>query len=536
MSKIMETNVEKNSEQSQEDDVKIEIVKEVDKKSTTELWDEIGFHKPLAGFWYKIAFYLINLVLGLVLISIWYKYFYPYPESMGYRSAATGIFSLFFSLFDLGTHRTMDRYIAETRIKNPHKMIQYIQYFIWYQMITGLIQTTAVSIYAIYFVPKTQLAYAVWIMLFHSTTQYPGFLGCFRGVLNSLQYFDKTEILNFISGEVFQRLTEVGFVIWGRYYGINNPAVGEIMGIAIGATIGFYVDDFIATAFSAYWFQKYMKNYGIKVKDCFRMDFDRYLVIDTLTFGIKTGMPHIIGLAVSLVILWEWLTYVPQYTTFVTLHDMAGGISGLVNQAMGIRLSMLISESYLNDKEKLTQYYIGQYVRFSGQIQAFMISLILIVFMVLPQMYPALGLSNYILSIPFIIPRLIRELQQPLTSLADEICLGTNHPTWLMTIRLLEELMKIFWMTLWIVWLRLPDKYGLNAIIWIMPCGIYPAILFKTVASFIFIQKKILKIKVPWWQSYGASLLSGSLVFIIGLIGKFTVFDYFASLNLPIIG
>lgn len=89
---------------------------------------------------------------------------------------------------------------------------------------------------------------------------------------------------------------------------------------------------------------------------------------------------------------------------------------------------------------------------------------------------------------------------------------------------------------LWIVWLRLPDKFGISAIIWIMPCGIYPAILFKTAASFIFIQKKVLKIKIAWWQSFIAPFLSGGIMFLIGLIGKVTVFDYYVQRNQVIIG
>jgi len=527
---------QKNEKSNSLKDDSINEIKEVDLKKTEDLWFEIGFHKPLAGYWFKLSFYLISMVLGLLLITIWYRYIYPYPESLGYRSAAIGIFSLFFSIFDLGTNRTMDRFIAEAQIKNPKKVVQYIQYFIWYQMMTGIVQTTVVSLYALYYVPRSQLAYAIWIMLIHSTTQYPGFLGCFRGVLNSLQYFDKVEVLNFISGDFIQRTTEVIFVLLGRYYGYKNPAVGEIMGIAIGATIGLYVDDFIATAYSAHYFQKVMASQNIKVRDCFRIEFDMKLVKETLIFGVKTGMPSIIGLTVDLIILYEWLAYVPQYTTFVSLHDMAGGIAGLVNQAMSIRLSMLISESYMNGKKKLTQYYVGQTVRFAGQIQAFMIGLVLILYSILPIVFPFLGLTNYILCIPFIIPRLIREIQQPLTSLADEICLGTNNATWLMTIRFIEELMKIFWMTLWIVWLNLPNKYGLAAIVWIMPCGIYPAIIMKTVASFIYIHKKVLKIKIPWYQSYGATFLSGTIIFIINFIAKIFIFDYFVLKNLILIG
>ena len=241
-------------------------------KPTADLWDEIGFHRPLGGFWFKVAFMLIGVIFGLGVVGFYYKYIYPYPESVGYRSIVGGTFSLFFSVFDLGTNRTMDRFIAEAAIKDQNKMVKYIQYFIWYQMITGLIQTTAISIYAFVYVPRTELAYAVWIMLLTSATQYPGFLGVFRGAMSALQQFNKVEVLNFISGEVFQRLTEIGFVLWGRYWGMQNPQIGEIMGIAIGSVIGLYVDDFFATAMSAWYFTKVMKDKGIPAKRCFRIN------------------------------------------------------------------------------------------------------------------------------------------------------------------------------------------------------------------------------------------------------------------------
>ena len=42
----------------------------------------------------------------------------------------------------------------------------------------------------------------------------------------------KATVLGFITGEGFQRLTELSFVFLGRMGGMSNPAVGEIMGIA----------------------------------------------------------------------------------------------------------------------------------------------------------------------------------------------------------------------------------------------------------------------------------------------------------------
>jgi hypothetical protein len=482
-------------------------------KIADKLWDEIGFHKPLAGFWYNLFFALISQFLSIFLASIIIQIFYPFPESNGYRGVTGGIFTLFFVIMDLGTHMTMDRFIGEARIKNPGKMLKYIQYFIWYQAFTGLIQTTTVTIYALYIVPKTDLAYGVWLMLIVATYQYPGFLGVFGGVLGSLQQYNKTAILGFITGEGFQRLTELGFVYLGRMYGMAHPEIGEIMGIAIGANIGVYIDDFFAMWLSGWFFSKSMSKEGIRVRDCFRVEFDWPLVKEALTFGIKTGMPSLIGVATGLIILWEYITYVPQYTTFATLSGLMGGISGFVNWGGVSAPTPLIAESFLNGKKKLTQYYIAQTWRYIITFQFLFLPSIVAIYTILEQFFIEFKMDNYLLAIPFFIPTLVRNLQQPLTSFADSIQLGTNHPTTLMFLRFTEELMKIFFISLWLVWLRLPDKYGISALLWILPCGELPAILWKTITAYIIIHHKIVPLKINKWQTFLVPILSGSIMF-----------------------
>jgi hypothetical protein len=194
---------------------------------------------------------------------------------------------------------------------------------------------------------------------------------------------------------------------------------------------------------------------------------------------------------------------------------MAGGISGLVDNAMGLNITPAISESYLNDKKELTNYYIGQYARFAGIIQIFMLTITIVVLSVLEPAYMDLGLENYIMTIPFIIPQIIRKIQQPYTSLADTIMIGTNHPTVLMIIRFCEEVIKVISITLFLVILRLPDKFGINAIIWIMPCGIYPAILFKTIFLYVYINRKIMHLKIPFWQAHIAPIFACAVTYII---------------------
>ena len=64
-------------------------------KPSEDLWDEIGFHRPLGGFWFKVIFILIAAVFGLGIVGFYYKYIYPYPESVGYRTIVGGHFPCF---------------------------------------------------------------------------------------------------------------------------------------------------------------------------------------------------------------------------------------------------------------------------------------------------------------------------------------------------------------------------------------------------------------------------------------------------------
>jgi O-antigen/teichoic acid export membrane protein len=503
----------------------LEIIN-VPEKQIDALWEEIGFHKPLAGFWFKLSLTFVGMIMAVFLVSFLFNVLYPWPESLGYRDISTSVFILFTTVFDLGTHMCMDRYIAESRIKNPKKMLQYIQYFIWYQMTTGLVQTTAISMYAIYIVPQTDLAYAIWLMLVVSTTQYPGFLSVFNGVLGSLQHFNKTELLNFISGEIFSRISEFGFLFLGRWYGSLHPEIGELMGIAIGSSVGLYVNQFFAMLLAAKFFSNTMKDENIKVRDCFRVEFDRALVKDALWFGVRTGLPNVYGLVVSLIITWEMILFVPQYATLLTLANLAGYFGGIMNLSMGVSMTPLIAESYLNNKKKLTQYYIGQSFRFTGLNQAFLLVILCLVYLVLDVAFSAFSLSTYALIIPFILPHIIRSLQQPYAQFADNILTGTNHPNFLLAIRFVEENLKLLLMTVWVVWLEIPKTSGISTIAWVLVCGQVIATLFKTIASYIYIDKKILPLKIPIWQTFGAPFISGTLLFGVGFIFKITIFDY----------
>ncbi len=490
--------------------------------SNEEVWQNIGFHRPLAGFFYNLVFYFFGIFFGAFVGGYLYNIMYPFPESLGYKTAATTIFILFFQIWDLGTANVVNRYMGENSVKNPKKMVLYIQYFIWYQSITGLCQVTFISLFALYIVPSTELSYAVWIIVIYSTVQYPGYLWIFRDILGSLQQFHRTNVLNFLTGDIIQRVIEIAFVLLGRWFGQNNPAIGEIMGIAIGSIIGTYVDDFLSMLICAWFFTKAMKQYKVRVRDCFRHDFDRKLAKDVLTFGLKTGIPHLFWPAVTLYGLTLWLTLVPQYTTFITLAGFAGTFGGLVG--MSLDLGGAISESFLNDKKQLAQYYIAQSWRFIGFIQTLMSSITIIIIFIYEDIVQFIGLQYYILGAAFILPKMVRELQQPYNNVSEAVITQTNHPGISFWMHLLEDLLVLVDWFVFIQLLQLPQRYGMIAIAWLIPCGELPGILAKVIINYILIHKRIIKLKFSLWQTFVAPLLASACVLAIASVFYFVAY------------
>lgn len=471
-------------------------------KSTGDLWDEIGFHKPIAGFWYKIIYQFIGIGVSAVVMGYLINYFYPYPESFGYKDVVVNLFNLMFLLFDVGTASVMGRFIPEANIKNPEKMLHYIQYFIWYQMMTGLVQVTVITIYSLFFATQTALAYLVWLMLLRSTIQYPGFLAVFQNVLGALQQFDKREIIYFLNGAVIQRLTELAFVWMGRMYGMANPEVGEILGIAIGASIGLYIDDFGTMFIAAYFFSGAVEKYGIKPKHCFRRDFTWDEIKPVLIFSLKTQIPSVINSSIDFIMLQMWLTLVPQYTTIVPLAYIGGSIANTINWFNTPDITPLVSEAYMNDKKQLVQYYIGQVYRFVVLVQGLFIPLIITLEAIMDVVWFEFGMIAYLPGIVFIIPRLVRLCTEHYLKYPGQVLNGADKPELPIITSVLGKVIS-----LGILWVLLAEvdvstNFGLIGIAWTMEYFWLPVSIVLTLILVYYLNKKIVEIKIPWKQIF----------------------------------
>ncbi|MBD3351021.1 MAG: hypothetical protein GF364_06005 [Candidatus Lokiarchaeota archaeon] len=507
-------------------DEDIDIVSE----NKDDLWDEIGFHRPLAGFWYKLIFELGILIIPIFFTPLVLKILYPFPTSIGYRTTFTGIFVLVFSLFDIGTSNTISRFIADANIKEPDKMVQYIQYFIWYQALTGLVQITAISYWALFMVPNTQLAYGIWIMLICITKQWPGFPGVFKGVLNSLQHFDKKAVIDFVQGEAIQRLTEIGFVLLGKWWGQSNPEIGEIMGIAIGSVFGLYLDDVIASIIAGWYLSKSLEKYGITFKRLFMVEFKWDLVKRCFLFGLKTGLPGLLSAATKMVTLTLSIALIPQYTTFIVLQDMAIMLVAMTERLARQDFTPVFTEAYQNDKVKLCQYYNAHAFRFLTLNTGFAVAVMITVMTVLEDAFIGLGLDRYILTLPFIIPALLYRSTKQFNNYPNSILLAADKATFLMFFKIGEECAKMLCWYLTIAVFKIPEL-GIGGIVYTLTLGDYPVVVLRALIGYVYIHKKIFKLKFMVWQTFVVPTLSTATLFITFYILKVTALEALMDIN-----
>jgi O-antigen/teichoic acid export membrane protein len=498
--------------------------KPAENASTSSLWNQIGFHRPLAGFWHNLFFQIWTIIVPAILWAYLLKLLYPFPEMRGYRTTFTEIFVFVFTLFDLGTNATIERYIADENIRNPSKMVQYIQYFIWYQAITGLIQVTSISIWALYFVKEPGLVFGIWIMLVCVTKQWPGFPSVFKGVLTSLQQFNKSNIIDFVQNQGLQIFTEILFVLLGRWYGMTHPEIGMIMGVAIGATFGLYLDDVLASIIAAYFLAKSLKPYGITFKRMFYIEFDFELVKECTFFGIKMGIPGLLGASIKMVSLLLCLQYIPQYTTFAALAGLAIQLVATAERLVRQDFTPIFTEAYQNGKHKLCQYYNAHALRFFAINSGFAISIMLIVSNMFEYIFLGLKLDYYLFTVPFIIPSLIFRIFKPYMNYPGNILVGAHRPNQLLVINLSMDALRLLSWYLTIVVFRIQDL-GMGGVIYILTLTELPVNLLAFVISMTYIHKTVFPLKFMIWQTIMVPIISTAILYSIFLLLKLLLLD-----------
>ncbi|MBD3188048.1 hypothetical protein GF325_14520 [Candidatus Bathyarchaeota archaeon] len=499
-------------------------------------WEDIGFQRPLGDFLYGYMITIFTTILGLVMVSFIYQFLWPYPEIQGYNGIAGGVFAIVYQLFDVGTAFGIVRFIAEYRVKEPKRMIEYAQFYIWYQMFTGIIQVLILSVIILNAFRFGQFAYLTWVFLIILQKQWPGMLGTFKAILEGLQLYNKTQILSLISGEVFQNLTNIIFIIIGRFIGSQNPAIGELMGMVLGAAIGSYIDDFFAMWLAAYYFNKALKPFGVTARECFRVGFRKDIAKECLWFGLQVSIVPLINTATGTWMLLMYVDAMPQYATFVTLKGLAAGISGVVNVG-SFKLTASLAESYMNDKEELARFYLLSTFKWNGFLMCFLtFTLLGVLPMLITEVTRLPGLENYVLAAPFLIPTLIHQFFRPWIDMPNSVLIATRHIGFYTFVRLLEEGMQVFFIWLFLYGLKLNVVFGFNGIVFILSFEHFFPRFIKMIMCWVYTQKRIFKLKLNFMQTFVIPIVSSIPTLLFGNLYYLFAFKPIENFFVPILG
>jgi len=479
------------------------------------LWDDdLGYHKIIASKEYGFILELIALPVSLVIIPFLLGFFFPFPEIKGYPALTEGLMALLFGVFDLGTggkNGDMDqkfmRFISQHRSTNPKRAIGYIQFFIYFQMTSGLIQVTGISLYVFTSLIYKSQAHFAWFFLVYSLIQFPGMLQVFESSIKSFQRFDKANLVIFLRDVFWYPVFQIVLMSIGKLVARNHP-YGEMMILAIFFTASLYVGDLFAFLFGMYVFSKIIEPLGFKTNDLFKTDFLKMgIVKEVLRFvGLIWIFSQLMGIFSLLSQVWV-ITWLTAAASFQGLVSAGNGVANLgLGFAPQITTSMaMVSESYNNGKPELAKYYIQNGWKYFGYYLFALIPPLLIlipkaltsVFLVIPglelyqkaiQLLPLLVLIKAMDTFRRIGIQLLINLHQRNKVIIMESIL---YPLQFLFTYLFLQVWNLGWMAL------------------VLPY--FFAFFIQNIVSLIWIQKKVLKIeyKRVLWQGLVAPLIAG---------------------------
>lgn len=489
-------------------EVNMDVVKEDVAK--TKGWDSIGFHRVLGGYFYDYGLSLIEMFLGFLLTPILIFIAFPYPEASGYYDIAFRFFGVLFTVFDFATAFSIERFIGEYRVKDPRKMLGFISFYVWWQMITGLVQVTVITVFALYVFPSTNMSYLSYLFLTLMLIQYPGCTGYFKSVLRGLQAFHYDNIVDFLRSNVFDIIMRLAFILLGRWVGMQNPAIGDLMGLAIGAAIGKEVDEYINMGVAIYFFNKVMKPYGIRGRDCFNYRYiDKAVAKTALWWGFQLQLPAILGSVWGFLGLLVQLNYLPQLAYWSAVTGLLGAVTRILTIGSALSMTPAMSEAYMNGKIELARYYLKNAYKWYFTLMFGVLGLLIVL---LPEIMTFLlslpGTENYQMVIPFIVPTILSAVFGPLMGFFDNIIVGTDHPTAKALIDIFFQFTGFTWHLFTYVILAWQVKFGIEGIVMIYTFAGFAHWLAVFLIKWIFIEFNVFHVEFPAWQCFAAPILT----------------------------
>jgi hypothetical protein len=245
---------------------------------------------------------------------------------------------------------------------------------------------------------------------------------------------------------------------------------------------------------------------GFLPKTCFRIDFSKEEVKESLVYGSRLGIGEgfvQIGWFIQIIIT---STFVANYSNNLGWFNLTWTLGQIVMLVTLYSNTLLgaYSESISHNKRTLTKLYIYQAFRWGNYFAFFLISVLFATgakFLV-----GAAGEEYGTPAVKFLVPMLFFHIGGIYSWLADPVFQGTGHTGYAMVVWIIEQVTRALLMFLFVIFFR-------NMVFVIV--AYIPAVLIKDIIAWLIVRKKIIKYKLYPFKTFVTPIIAAIINFIV---------------------
>jgi O-antigen/teichoic acid export membrane protein len=464
-------------------------------------WEDIGFHRPLAGFF--IAFFLGMIVfIPYILYQelLLPAYILPSAQAIGIWGRVTQFFALVWNFFDMGTSIAFIKFLSQYRVHDPRRAVQYGQVFVWWQALSGAVQVAIVVAMAGTFLPGTVYAIYAWSIVIHTFIQIPGFYQVMRSALTGLQRYDYAQILDIALGAFLPMVTQPILVTIMFAWGRSHPVFGAPMGGLLGMGLAGYATEFL-TFLIGFWLYRRL---GYNARLYFLAHFDWGVIKEAFRFGVFEMLGSLawgVGQSVEIIISQTYLVNSAEvWGNWVLAQNFVYAFN--VTSTLYNNVMPSISEAISHGRKLLSQYYSSMAYKWGGMISAMLGALLLAV---TDRFILGASGPEFVRAAQYSTPLLIWGIIQYPSWVGDNVQLGANKPWMKGALVGMEQAMRI------ILAFALIVRLQIMALI----LAYFIALMTKNIIAYVLNHKLCFPQRLYFWQSIAAPFLAGLAHYLV---------------------
>lgn len=464
-------------------------------------WEDIGFHRPLGGF-------LVALSIGLILFIplIIYQnlvlpvYILPSAQALGIWGRVVQFFNLAWLFFDMGTSIAFIKYLAQYRITDPGKGIQFGQVFVWWQALSGSVQVALVVGLASTMAPSSAYALYAWSVILHAFIQLPGFFQVLRHALNGFQRHDYARYLDMGLNLVFPMLVQPVFVGLAFAWGTTHPQFGGAMGGLLGMGVAAYAGELL-TFVLGWWLYRRV---GFNIRVLFMAHFDWEVVKTSFRFGVFEMLGSAAWAVGQAGEIWITQARLINYAEIWGNWGLAQNFVFAFNvtQTLNDGTMPAISEAISHGKRVLSQYYAVMLYKWNGLVSFFLGAVLLAV---ADRFILGASGADFVRAARYVIPLTIWGAVQYPSWVGDNVQLASNKPYLKSLLVFSEQVVRL------VLALILLERFQINALI----AAYFVGLFAKGIAAYFINDRLCYRQRFFAWQSLAAPLLAAGTHFVI---------------------